>query len=85
MTAEERAGLARKRGLQISALTDLTAELSAERGQLLRELAEIDGWTTRRIATDIGVSQPRVQQLLNAARGINPAGWGGSARANKEG
>ena len=74
--AEELAGRVRDLGSRLAALDEAKAALAAERGTLMRELHESCRWTTRQIAAAAGLSQPRVQQILNAARGIHPAGWG---------
>jgi plasmid maintenance system antidote protein VapI len=39
-------------------------------------------WTIRHIAEATDLSPSRVQQILNAARGINPAGWGHQKEAS---
>jgi DNA-directed RNA polymerase specialized sigma subunit len=76
MTAEERVREIRRLTRELDALADRTRELSAERGRLVLALRRHDRWTTRQIAAAAGISQPRVTQITNAARGIHPAGWG---------
>jgi predicted transcriptional regulator len=44
-------------------LADLQVK-AAERAALLRQLHEQQGWSMRRIAEEVGLSFPRVQQIL---------------------
>jgi Homeodomain-like domain len=44
-------------------LADLQVK-AAERARLLRQLHEQQGWSMRRIAEEVGLSFPRVQQIL---------------------
>jgi AraC-like DNA-binding protein len=74
MTTEERAEYVRYLGRQLAELKIRERTLSAERGRLVMMLAT--EWTIRHIAEATDLSPSRVQQILNAARGINPAGWG---------
>lgn len=44
-------------------LSDLQPK-ATERAELLRQLHEQQGWSMRRIAEEVGLSFPRVQQIL---------------------
>lgn len=62
---EQLARRARRITAQLDALAEFTDDLSAERLQLVHELHRKHGWSTRRIAAGLGVSQPRIVELLS--------------------
>lgn len=62
---EQLARRARRITAQLDALAEFTDDLSAERLQLVHELYRKHGWSTRRIAAELDVSQPRIVKLLS--------------------
>jgi hypothetical protein len=73
MTPGEIVMRSRDLGAELARLQHRIADVSEERSRLWRDLSEIHGWSYQKIADEVGLSKPRIQQVL--------AGHGGWAFA----